>query len=88
MEHLNLIFKIISGQHIAADNAELNEWLELSVHEGIKILTDDTFEHLTQASTGATTGDWFVVLYVLVLTIIYHIDHNVRKPVFRVSYHV
>jgi protein disulfide-isomerase-like protein len=23
-------------------------------------LTDETFEHLTQASTGATTGDWFI----------------------------
>lgn len=23
-------------------------------------LTDANFEHLTQASTGATTGDWFV----------------------------
>lgn len=28
----------------------------------VKELTDDTFEHLTQASTGATTGDWFVML--------------------------
>lgn len=26
-------------------------------------LTDDTFEHLTQASSGATTGDWFVMFY-------------------------
>eukprot|EP00941_MAST-03F_sp_MAST-3F-sp1_P003844 g3844.t1 len=26
-------------------------------------LTDSTFEHLTQASTGATTGDWFVKFY-------------------------
>lgn len=28
----------------------------------VRELTDDTFEHLTQASTGATTGDWFVML--------------------------
>lgn len=28
----------------------------------VKELTDDTFEHLTQASSGATTGDWFVML--------------------------
>lgn len=28
-----------------------------------KELTDDTFEHLTQAATGATTGDWFVLFY-------------------------
>lgn len=28
-----------------------------------KELTDETFEHLTQAATGATTGDWFVLFY-------------------------
>ncbi|KAJ8960327.1 hypothetical protein NQ318_004061 [Aromia moschata] len=28
-----------------------------------KELTDETFEHLTQASTGATTGDWFIMFY-------------------------
>ncbi|TMW57207.1 hypothetical protein Poli38472_003132 [Pythium oligandrum] len=27
------------------------------------ILTNDNFEHLTQASTGATTGDWLVEFY-------------------------
>lgn len=26
-------------------------------------LNDENFEHLTQASTGATTGDWFVYFY-------------------------
>jgi len=26
-------------------------------------LNDDSFEHLTQASSGATTGDWFVFFY-------------------------
>ncbi|XP_077288259.1 uncharacterized protein LOC143912765 [Arctopsyche grandis] len=26
-------------------------------------LSDDNFEHLTQAATGATTGDWFVMFY-------------------------
>jgi len=29
----------------------------------VQELTDTTFEHLTQASTGATTGDWFVMFY-------------------------
>lgn len=28
----------------------------------VRELTDDNFEHLTQVSTGATTGDWFVLL--------------------------
>ncbi|XP_073240989.1 thioredoxin domain-containing protein-like [Porites lutea] len=27
----------------------------------VQILNDNNFEHLTQASTGATTGDWFIV---------------------------
>lgn len=30
---------------------------------GVKELTDSSFEHLTQAATGATTGDWFVLFY-------------------------
>lgn len=29
----------------------------------VKELSDSTFEHLTQASTGATTGDWFIFFY-------------------------
>lgn len=29
----------------------------------VKELSDANFEHLTQASTGATTGDWFVFFY-------------------------
>lgn len=29
----------------------------------VKELNDDTFEHLTQAASGATTGDWFVQFY-------------------------
>ena len=27
----------------------------------MKVLTEETFEHDTQAATGATTGDWFVM---------------------------
>ncbi|CAH0394738.1 unnamed protein product [Bemisia tabaci] len=29
----------------------------------VKELNDDNFEHLTQAASGATTGDWFVMFY-------------------------
>ncbi|XP_068153533.1 thioredoxin domain-containing protein isoform X1 [Drosophila tropicalis] len=29
----------------------------------VKELSDENFEHLTQASTGATTGDWFIFFY-------------------------
>merc|ERR1719427_2117454 len=30
---------------------------------GVQELTDNTFEHLTQAATGATTGDWLGMFY-------------------------
>jgi len=30
---------------------------------GVKELSDASFEHLTQASSGATTGDWLVLFY-------------------------
>nr|CAG4648002.1 EOG090X0856 [Moina brachiata]SVE93079.1 EOG090X0856 [Moina brachiata] len=30
---------------------------------GVTHLNDDSFEHLTQAASGATTGDWFVMFY-------------------------
>nr|CAG4641794.1 EOG090X0856 [Eurycercus lamellatus] len=29
----------------------------------VNTLNDDSFEHLTQAASGATTGDWFVMFY-------------------------
>lgn len=28
----------------------------------VRELSDENFEHLTQASTGATTGDWLILL--------------------------
>lgn len=30
---------------------------------GAVVLTEANFEHLTQAASGATTGDWFVKFY-------------------------
>ncbi|KAH8376946.1 hypothetical protein KR093_002328 [Drosophila rubida] len=36
--------------HFFSDNRE----------PAVKELSDETFEHLTQASSGATTGDWFI----------------------------
>lgn len=35
----------------------------LTENNEVKVLTDDNFEHDTQAATGMTTGDWFVLLY-------------------------
>ncbi|KAL1452882.1 hypothetical protein WDU94_007068, partial [Cyamophila willieti] len=46
----------ISDEHIAHRFTENKD-------PAVKELTDDNFEHLTQASTGATTGDWFVMFY-------------------------
>ncbi|XP_059477007.1 thioredoxin domain-containing protein [Neocloeon triangulifer] len=34
-----------------------------SKEPAVRELNDDVFEHLTQAATGATTGDWFIMFY-------------------------
>lgn len=49
-------------------DGELNDELILHVFTDnkdpvVKELSDDTFEPLTQAATGATTGDWFIMFY-------------------------
>ncbi|XP_065340473.1 thioredoxin domain-containing protein [Cloeon dipterum] len=49
-------------------DGELDEDLILhtfsnSKEPAVRELNDDVFEHLTQAATGATTGDWFVMFY-------------------------
>ncbi|XP_023241877.1 uncharacterized protein LOC111640107, partial [Centruroides sculpturatus] len=43
----------------------LLEAIEKNREPLIKSLNDESFEHLTQAATGATTGDWLVLLYVI-----------------------
>jgi len=37
--------------------------LQRSQDPAVKELSDSNFEHLTQAATGATTGDWLVLFY-------------------------
>ena len=44
------------------DLEEVIMWLEENKSGTAQVLSDADFEHLTQASTGATTGDWFVML--------------------------
>ena len=44
-----------------ADEEELLERLSAYKETCVRELSDASFEHLTQASTGATTGDWFVL---------------------------
>lgn len=41
---------------------EIFQYFERSKSPIVRELTDETFEHLTQASTGSTTGDWFIML--------------------------
>jgi thioredoxin domain-containing protein 5 len=37
--------------------------IQAETKSNVIVLTNDNFEHLTQASTGATTGDWMVEFY-------------------------
>ncbi|XP_076294295.1 thioredoxin domain-containing protein [Lasioglossum baleicum] len=46
-----------------SDPSEILHMFMENKEPATKQLTDDTFEHLTQASSGATTGDWFVMFY-------------------------
>jgi hypothetical protein len=36
---------------------------ESGVSSDVVVLTTENFEHLTQAATGATTGDWLIEFY-------------------------
>ena len=41
---------------------DIVEWVENAKKTPFPHLSDETFEHLTQASTGSTTGDWLIML--------------------------
>lgn len=65
---VNFLYSCTIAFHVASsflgrlnDDDILTMFTENKV-PAVKELTDDTFEHLTQASSGATTGDWFVML--------------------------
>uniref|UniRef100_A0A1E1WLZ4 Thioredoxin domain-containing protein n=1 Tax=Pectinophora gossypiella TaxID=13191 RepID=A0A1E1WLZ4_PECGO len=45
------------------DDNEIYGFFEQNQTPAVKELTDKIFEHITQAATGATTGDWFVMFY-------------------------
>lgn len=49
-----------SGSSLTDEDEMLNYFL-VNKESFVRSLTDDNFEHETQASTGATTGDWLVV---------------------------
>ena len=40
----------------------ISMWFSDSQESAVQDLTDDSFEHDTQAASGATTGDWLVLL--------------------------
>ncbi|XP_034665910.1 uncharacterized protein LOC117899762 [Drosophila subobscura] len=42
---------------------QIIEFFNDNKEPAVKELSDENFEHLTQASTGATTGDWFIFFY-------------------------
>jgi len=62
-----VVLFIRSGQPVLYDGPANEEIILQSLVQyrepNVQDLTDNTFEHLTQASTGATTGDWFVLFY-------------------------
>ncbi|XP_061711240.1 thioredoxin domain-containing protein [Cydia pomonella] len=45
------------------DENEIYGFLEKNQSPVVKELNDKIFEHITQAATGATTGDWFIMFY-------------------------
>ncbi|XP_060078271.1 uncharacterized protein LOC132557762 [Ylistrum balloti] len=48
-------------REIRAEDVEI--FVEEAQQVAIKSLNDNSFEHLTQAATGATTGDWLIIFY-------------------------
>lgn len=51
---------LFEGHH---DPDSIMEWIGQSLDPAVKALDDESFEHLTQAATGATTGNWLVLFH-------------------------
>ena len=47
---------------------QVHEWLGETRERLTRTLDDRSFEHDTQAATGSTTGDWFILLFVCLKT--------------------
>lgn len=45
------------------DPDRILEWVGRSLEPSVKALDDNSFEHLTQAASGATTGNWLIVFH-------------------------
>lgn len=50
-----------------SDADSVHEWLSEVRPRLTHTLNDKSFEHDTQATSGSTTGDWFVLLYVIAM---------------------
>lgn len=48
--------------HGPANEEDIMEKFSLNSSPVVKELSDENFEHLTQAASGATTGDWLLML--------------------------
>lgn len=60
---LLLFFLVSVLVNVRAQAANTEGDIPSDSNSNVVILNNDNFEHLTQASTGATTGDWFVKFY-------------------------
>ncbi len=47
------------------EKTELQNWFKENLEKNTFELNDNNFEHDTQAGSGSTTGDWFIILYVI-----------------------
>ncbi|XP_076818727.1 thioredoxin domain-containing protein-like [Clavelina lepadiformis] len=57
--HGKIPFRYDKPDEFTPDN--ILDWVEEAKQTPLPELSDETFEHLTQASTGATTGDWLIM---------------------------
>jgi len=55
-------FKSVCLTGPSFERDEVLTWMENNREQNSQILDSTNFEHLTQAATGATTGDWFILL--------------------------
>ncbi|KAF6025385.1 hypothetical protein EB796_016322 [Bugula neritina] len=49
--------------HLRFNREDIGHWISSNLKSHVEHLSDETFEHLTQASTGSTTGDWMIWLH-------------------------
>jgi len=58
------IFPYLFNSDSLSNIDNIQEWFGEVRERLTHTLDDKSFEHDTQAATGSTTGDWFILLYV------------------------